>query len=277
MPIQISAIYTDVCRNILEDPGLTAINLMSISDFMNYFNDTAQDFVSRTGLIKRLINITADLGVGVYPEPATNTDIVEVAYNQTHLYRTSGWYLDNSDPSWASAVDTPERWREDELAPEQIQIEPAPAVQGYGVPVLPTTTGYGTIAATSSANDFDILAPTGGYGTISSCFGPYPGGNTVFAESMNAGFGTINYVISSTGNLQLVSSAQPISYYQTINDYVYLIPDSFTAYLKYGILERIWSQDGEYKSPDQAQFASQRYQEGVSLAAAIMSEGGGDA
>lgn len=274
MATQVSTVYLDVCRAILEDPGVTAINLMSLTDFYNYLSDTIQDFVSRTGLIKKIFNIPGHFFIGTYTEPNQQMDVHAVSYDGAYIYKSSGWYLDNTDPEWQVASSTPERWREDEIPPKSIQVEPLPTVEGYQAGLLPSTPGYGQIAATSSVNDFDITAPAGGYGAISGVMAALGSGGAVYAESINPGYGTVSYMLSSTGNIQMISTVLSTSYPQTLTEYIYLVPDSFVPYIKYGVLARIWAEDGEYKSPDQAQFAAQRYQEGVALAAGIMSEQG---
>lgn len=275
MATQIGTIYLQVCDAILEDPGVTVIGLMSVTDFFNYLNDTIQDFVSRTGLYKRIYNIPGEFGIASYAEPNSEMDVHALAYDDNYIYRTSGWYLDNLESEWSKQTGIPERWREDEVPPKTIQIEPIPNIQSWEVAINFTTPAYGQIAATSAVVDFDIISlAAGGYGVISGIQGPLGTQDSLYADGINQGYGTVSDMVSSTGNLSMISTVQPTSYPQTLTDYLYLVPDTFAPYIKYGILERIWSEDGEYKAPDQAGFAQQRYQEGVNLAAAMMSEQG---
>jgi hypothetical protein len=62
----------------------------------------------------------------------------------------------------------------------------------------------------------------------------------------------------------------------SIGDTLDTIPDTFTVYLAYGILSRIFSSDGELKDMSRANYCSTRYQEGVKLAKIILLEMMGD-
>lgn len=47
------------------------------------------------------------------------------------------------------------------------------------------------------------------------------------------------------------------------------IPDTFTPYLVYGVLEKIFSMDGESKDEQRALYCRSRYEEGITLAKAV--------
>lgn len=45
----------------------------------------------------------------------------------------------------------------------------------------------------------------------------------------------------------------------------FLIPDVMSHYLKYGVLEKCWSKDGETRDPSRAEYCKKRYQFGIVL------------
>ena len=204
MSIQVQGLYNEVCSTLLEDTGLTALGIMSTADFFNMLNDVYQDFLSRTACIKAQFDIAIVAATAVYTEPDRAMDVQMVTANGVYLARSSGWYLDNYQPSWPSDAGNPERWREDGIGPKKIQIEPTPT--------------------------------------------------------------------ASVGNIELTASAQPTSYPAVLTDNFNWIPDSFVWILKYGLLAKAWSGDGEYKDLTRAAFARSRYLEGASLIGSIMSE-----
>ena len=208
MSVLVSTLYNDVTNVVLENGAFSTLGIMLDSDFYNYLTDVYQDFLSNTGCIKQLFNISIVGGTAIYTEPDTAMEVQMASANNIWLYRSSGWYLDNYSSTWSTVTGVPERWREDGMAAKQIQIEPTPSV--------------------------------------------------------------------SVGNLQLVATAQPSSYPATGSDNFNFIPDSFTPYLKYGVLEKIFSEDGEYKDTDRANYCRQIYLMGVKMVASIMTEVGLD-
>lgn len=79
-------------------------------------------------------------------------------------------------------------------------------------------------------------------------------------------------------NLTMVGSTIASKETWNIGDTLDTIPDSLTPYLVYGILERLFSMDGENKDLQRAQYCRSRYTEGISLGRGILMEyAGGEA
>lgn len=74
-------------------------------------------------------------------------------------------------------------------------------------------------------------------------------------------------------NLTIVGSAGPTTIAVDLTGNIPPeVPDSFTPYLGYRVLQRIFSTDGEAKDTQRAIYCGARWQEGISLAAAIRGE-----
>ncbi len=73
-------------------------------------------------------------------------------------------------------------------------------------------------------------------------------------------------------NFTLIGSLISPNETWTIGQTLDTIPDTFTPYLSFGILSRIFSMDGEAKDNQRALYCQSRYEEGVILAKAILWE-----
>ncbi len=270
MPTQVQDIYNQVSLIFMEDNGFSAgTGMLTDSMFFTALGDILSDFLDRTESVKKIINIPIQAGIATYTEPDVIAEVQSASQNQTFIYRDSGFYLDSANPNWEQESDQPAKWREDENPPRTIQLAPAPNVDGYQVAVSLPQQGYGTISSTSNVVDFDIVVDVAvsGYGTINGA----PNG-AIYLETLNPGYGTIGYMASSTGNLQLISAVVPSQVDFNVLDYLELIPDSFVPFVAYGVAAKLFSADSEAKDNQRAKYAQQRYQEGLMIVGSVMTE-----
>lgn len=73
-------------------------------------------------------------------------------------------------------------------------------------------------------------------------------------------------------NLTMVGAAAPSKTAWTLADTLDTIPDIFVHYLIYGVLEQIFSAEGESRDAQRALYCGTRYQEGVELARMLVAE-----
>ena len=252
-------IYNQIC-NVLLEPGGLQLGLLTQSQFYVMAQEVLMDFYSKTDIVKKVFNFRMQVGVSTYNEPDQMGDIDTALANQTYMHRTSGYYLDNSNSTWPNLFNAPVEFREDELPVSQLQVVPSPNVGGNDIPM--TNEGFGVIASTTLATDFNIVANGRGFGQWASFTGnPY-------ISTVNAGFGVISCMTPSEGNITAVATLSPDDL-----SYFLLLPSPFQLYLKYGILAKIFASDSELKDEQKAYYCEARYAEGVNLAAAIL---GGD-
>ena len=251
-------LYRQCAAILLEDGGFQ-LGLLTDSEFYTIANEVVMDFLSKTQIIKKIFNVHIVVGVDTYTKPDQLGEIDEALAGQTHINRTSGFYLDNSDPLWPTQFNQSQYFKEDEVTVKQIQLSPMPNVEGELTYTYDQ--GYGVPASTSGAVDFDIQAnpSTPGYGVFAEALGnPY-------LEATGPGYGVYADMVCSTGNLTMIGKVIP-----TDPTYIQIIPASFQCYLKYGILSRIFSTNSELKDEQKAAYCQARYAEGVNLAGAIM-------
>lgn len=266
MATTVRSLYNEVCLIMMEDYGLDAgTGLFTDQMFLDALLDVLQDYLDRTGGIKKIINIQITAGTGTYSEPNTAATVQSAALDQTFIYRDSGQYMDGGNQRWNTATGRAFRWREDENPPQTIQVTPIPDVDGYGVNV-PTPFGYGTVSATSAVVDFNITAVGSGYGTISDA-----STGAVYLETLNPGYGLLSTMVPSTGNLQMIATVTPVDNL-VLDDYIPLLPDSFLPFLKYGITGKLFSADSGARDVQRSMYCMARFREGLNLLGSIMDE-----
>ena len=73
-------------------------------------------------------------------------------------------------------------------------------------------------------------------------------------------------------NLTIVGPAAPDQTTWALGDPLQCVPDSFSHYLIYGVLEQVFSAEGETKDNQRAAYCRARFQEGIQLADSIAHE-----
>jgi hypothetical protein len=263
MATTVAQIYAEVTKVFLED-GQFQLGLISDDMFFRALSDTIQDFCTRTGLARDMYNIQITSGTTIYNEPCGLADSLYASYSEMAMYRDSGFSMDQNGP-WFNDFGTPLSWREDELPVSQIQITPAPVMDGNYVSL--TSVGFGTISASTAGTDFVFNSTNPGYGLISSA-----STGDVYVDPINEGFGTPFSINVSANNLQVIGNTVPTRLPQLQSNFIPLIPDSFVVYVKYGVLARLFDADSEAKDMARSAYSKSRYEEGVSALALIMGE-----
>lgn len=92
----------------------------------------------------------------------------------------------------------------------------------------------------------------------------------VSGTSMSGTYGTFS---PTTNNLTTVGPAAPLTNtLALVDDIPIQVPDSFTPYLTYRVLYRIFSTDGECQDSQRSYYCDARWKEGIGLAQSIMGE-----
>lgn len=261
----VNDVYTEVADALLE-PLPAGLSLGAITEemFLSMFQNVIQDFLQQTGLVKKIFPLEVTAATSSYTEPDACMSVHEVFYNEKFLHRETELDLDALLFKWPSKSSAPQGWHEDRLGVKTIQLYPSPTATGYTVTVTPAM--YGTLSATASAVTFSITPSAAFYGTLASFSGP------VYVETTAAMLGTFQSILTTDANLMLVGSSKPTRKDWVLTDIIEDIPETFRGYLKYGVLLRIFSLDGETKDQLRAKYAQARWEEGVRLAQAITQE-----
>lgn len=84
--------------------------------------------------------------------------------------------------------------------------------------------------------------------------------------------GVYDQINPNDNNLTMIGSKGTSTNTFTLGQTIPVFPDSFSLYLSYGVLQKIFEEDGENKDPLRASYCSQRYNEGIQLLMAIEGE-----
>lgn len=124
----VSSVYTEACQKILEDTGMSLV--YSQTNALQDLLLGTRRFLQETGIIKDVYSFSGVAGTSTYDVPDNYMEVQHVFWNGKYLQKTSGFYEDESDPTWQSDSGAPEYWREDQLSPNQIQLLPKPESNG---------------------------------------------------------------------------------------------------------------------------------------------------
>ena len=84
--------------------------------------------------------------------------------------------------------------------------------------------------------------------------------------------GVYDQIYPADNNLTMIGSKGTDSNVFTLGETIPIFPDSFSLYMAYGVMQKVFEEDGENKDPLRASYCSQRYTEGMQLLAAIEGE-----
>jgi len=260
----VNDIYLQVCDVLLE-PGGLALGVLTEAQFLEYFADTATEFTQQSTLVKKWVNLPISIGVSEYTAPDSVQNVEEALLSSRYLHEETAYDLDKMFLDWkASSSSAPSLWHQDRLGLQRIEIVPDPLVAGYTIAV--SADFYGTLSATSGGVDFLVTVSAPFYGTVAGYSGP------IYLEPLGPVLGTIGAIETSTGNLNLVASVKPLKNGYQLGDLIEIVPDSFTQYLKWGVLAKVFSADMESKDTLRARYCQARWEEGIGLARAISTE-----
>lgn len=273
MAVLVGTIISAVCDVILEPyingdftaGGGPQLGIITEADLLATYQVVITDFLQQAGLVKRAYGILQQFGVSTYNVINSANDVQEVFSDQVALFTTDGFDLDRENPVWQQMVGTPWEWRQDRTKMKSFVVIPAP--DGTGSTVYESTGlgGYGTLSAFNNGT-ISISFTNAGYGTLSADSG------TMALLPANLGIGTLSSIIPAQGNLMPVATAGLSTSQVYMGSIMEALPDSFACYIKYGILAKLFSADGELKDNQRAIYCHARYLEGVNMAKAITKE-----
>jgi len=101
---------------------------------------------------------------------------------------------------------------------------------------------------------------------------PKPDFNGAEVEGDTPPIGTYGDFFPGQHNLTIVGPQAPSKTAWTLGDTLDDVPDSFGYYISYGILEQIFSADGELKDLQRAAYCKSRKEEGISISNCLAQE-----
>lgn len=258
----VQLLYDDVCEVMLEPGGFT-LGLVTPQQFLDYYVETMEDFLGRTGLIKGIALQTQQYGTPDYDLPDWISDIEAVYSDGGTLFRDSENSIAAMNQNWRSEIDTPRAWRQDKMPMQSLSLFPAPKVQGDsggqdpGI-VSAYVPGQSPNPLQAFVGTLNQTAQVASFTTPGTFFTP-PSGAVPLNQLARKN-------VAMIGKLGLMTEAV------ALGDPIEHLTDDFAVFLKYGILQKIFGVDGENKDVLRENYCRDRYEEGVMLGKAIMGE-----
>lgn len=256
----INSLYLDCCEVLLESGGLQT-GLLTVSQFLDFYVATMNDFLGETGIIKAIGAQGQQYGQQQYDVPDWIGDIEACFSDGSTLFRDVEQSIASRNRNWRSEIGACRSWRQDKEPMDTVSVYPGPKLQGQaGGPDPGIVVAWVPGGASQVQAFIGTLSQSGQVATFAS-----PG--TFFA-----GVNPQPIAQFSRKNICMVGQVVLFSNSVQLGDSIESLPDDFVIFIKYGILSRVWSVDGENKDPQRARYCMARYQEGVSLGKAVMGE-----
>ena len=296
-------VYSTVCDVLLEPfvggiaPGLS-LGIITQAQFLQIFGTVLIDFLNRTSLTWEIATQQLMFGTTQYLYPTQISTIEQVFIDGVDIEHSTLQDLDSWNYRWRNARGVPEFYHQDGLAPKLMEVAVAPNYTGAGYAIIPgnppaynifgrlnqapigTSQGVATISGTTvtwSSGDIFNIDWNGYYPPPNIVLNgtPYPidsvTSSTVLVLAVDPSLfvATWSVSIGPDGNLSILGAQSISSVAFALGDVIPSIPDSFTPYLSYGVLAKIFSMDGECRDIQRAAYCSARFQEGVNAAASV--------
>ena len=238
----VNDLYVQCCLDWNEDGGLV-LGIVTVAQFIDICNEVTLDFLTQTGIIRRIYTVTVEAGVSQYtlPDDLMRADDCFIAGR--YLEQTTVQSLNNNQRNWRRELGLPKAWHGDMLPIKTIEIAPIPSYNGDYIP------------GPNEPNP------------------PHAAYDQFWASAVPSGGGPA--VVESPAvhrDLTIVGPRKP-TLVAALTDPIPLLPDDIAlSYLGWGILERVYGSDCELKSELGQQYAKSMYDEGVNLMRAISGE-----
>ncbi len=263
--MKIRVLYNRFSEVLLESGGLTS-GLYDETKFLAQYVYVLQDFLEKTGIVKKIICIPIEAGTHRYTLPGILTDPQVILHDGRHLNPTDGFSQETLKSNWYADQGDPEVWRNDRMGMKSFEIAPAPRLEGSQVEVDDPAGFYGTVSA-FTPGDISLSSLGDFYGIPSS-----DAEGDVYFETEGPFFGTISEMIASPNNISVIGVAAPFNRSPILDDEIELLPVALARYLLYGILQSVFADDTELKDVVRERYCGSRYMEGINLALAIVED-----
>lgn len=254
-------LFYEVSDALLE-PGGLVLGITTEVDYFQMYQDTLMDFLSRTELVKHVTVLVQEAGKSTYDLPEDIARVTGVMF-ESRMLPWSAQQGVEIDPASTLRIAPAESWRADRSKVDKWNTVPRTPRNGPQAIAFPAG-AYGVISSVVAGN-MTISAYPG-----SPCYGvPQGDVGKVFVATAGPALGVISGVRHGFGNLTVFGAGLPVERTPNIHTIVELV-DDFTPYLWFGVMERIFSTDGEHKDMLRSRFCSSRYNEGIQIAKAIV-------
>lgn len=247
------------------EPNGLLLGLLTEREVINAIGSVVSDLLFDGAVIRRFQIQQIQFGKIQYEEPDWMLNTEQCLVDESHLWMESTFDTATANPDWLTSLPgRPSTYRMDQQEQKKISIQSAPAFSGPVVDLINGQPFYGTLSEQQDGFSIAISSSDPFYGVVS---GDYD--SETYLESQPAGFGVIENLVTSDGNLMSLGPSQPIRDDDQLDDFLADVPNSFLIYIKYGALARIFTDNSELKDLNRAKYCQQRFEEGCRILAAV--------
>lgn len=258
--------YDHVCTVLMERGGFK-LGLVTDAQFLDYFSQVMQDFVSLTGMAIGFQAVQQLAGVAEYDKPGAIENVLSVYASHQVLHPTDHRGL-GGIRTLSSKEETgePSSFARDQQGWRTFRVAPAPDFNGSSVDTVGGDPMYGVISnTTAGAIDIDVHLGAPWYGVPAG----WDEGDVAW-EPDGLGLGVFSDLCYTADNLTVFGTLNPTNWSPDLDTLIGLLHPAFYHYIAYGILAKIFMTDGELKDDLRAKFCRSKYDEGVSLGRSIL-------
>jgi hypothetical protein len=238
MAVTVQQIYNTATYDLGEDGGLV-LGLVTVQQFYDLLKLVILDFCKNSGLLQRIYTQMVSSGTGTYTIPDDIIDIDSVWLAGRWLPSSTQRDLNDQIRSWRNITDIPQYYYTDGLGLKSIGLAPDPNYTGA-----------------------HIIGP--------SEPNPPHAAYDAFSALCQVGVTQVTLNPVQHRGLSIVGTRKAITQVSALADPIPLIPDDLALLaLPFGVLERIFSADGELLDNQRAAFCHANYTEVLNVCQAI--------
>lgn len=260
----VQQVYDRVTSDLLERGGFQ-LGIVTDDDFLSYFVDVLQDFLQQSKLHRHMACLQLQYGIGEYALPDWMNYGDELLVDESTVMESTESDIVGYNANWRTELGAIRAWAQDKIKMSSLRVFKAPAKDG---PIVTETTGLGLKGVISStvAGDLTVSSTAPFLGTVGTDSG------SVAVMVSGPMLGTIRGMMASRGNITVIGKQSLFNSDIGLDSSIELLLETFEPYLAYGVLCKIFSNDGETKDELRREYCRARFDEGIMLAQAIMGE-----
>lgn len=264
MSILVSTLLAEIDDMVQEDAAFSS-GLWSASELIGYINDIQKEFVLKSQILKDIDMVNAVAAQRIYDDPDDSMQIDRIAFGNIPLYRSSRTVLDKDDPDWRGKAGRPRQYHQDQLSTKKFESDRAPESGMVGMGYA-ATGNYGPLREMSGSVTYTATIPAVGRGGIlRQMWGvrPYV---AILPAPGRGGF--LRRVVSGASNFEVIFT-RLIADVAAVTD-VLTVPDFTKPYIKFGVLSKMLSKEGEGQDLLRARYCRRRMATGINLLRRLM-------
>jgi hypothetical protein len=250
---------------MVQEDGWETNNLWNVPEIIEYINTTCKDFILRSQVLKVVAPVESVTAQRLYDDPVYTMQMDRISFSSRPLYRTNRYLLDRENPKWKTLAGVPKQYHQDQLPTKTFETDRAPTsvMTGSGYTVTLPASGRGGVLRTMSGGfGYTATLPAAGRGGLLR----YVLGTIAYNATLIPGRphgGVLRQMFDGATNFEVIATVLTGDVTDATDELP--VPDFCVVYIKFGVLEKMLSKEGEGQDLARSQYCSARYDNGIAL------------